>query len=221
METEQYYQDAIREQSLVPLFYHDDPATCTGILQALYSVGIRLVEFTNRGDQALSNFETLVQERDKNMSGLHLGVGTIRTPDQASRFIDLGADLLISPLFDSGICDIAYMQKILWIPGCMTPTEIQTAASAGCVLIKLFPGNLLGPGFVEAVRPLFPGIDYMITGGVEADEANFRSWFHAGAVALGMGSKLITREDADNKNFSAIAERAALLLQWVQQAKKQ
>ena len=186
------------------MFYHDDLQVCLSVTNALYEGGIRVIEFTNRGEKALENFKALVKERDAGMSDLMLCTGTIKTPEHAAKFIDAGADVLISPVFDSSVCDIAYMQKILWIPGCTTPTEIHNAEKAGCNLIKLFPGDLLKPSFVEAIKPLFHGIDFVVTGGVDTSKENITAWFDAGVCGVGMGSKLITKDILRNKEYHLI-----------------
>ena len=162
----------IKQQRLLPLFYHDDVLTCIAVTKALYNAGIRCIEFTNRGENALKNFTAMLVERDTTMPELLLGIGTISMEAEALLFIDAGADFLVSPFFDSSIFDIACQHKILWVPGCTTPTEIHTARKCGCTFIKLFPGNVMGPGFAEATLPLFTGIDCMVTGGVDASEKN-------------------------------------------------
>jgi 2-dehydro-3-deoxyphosphogluconate aldolase/(4S)-4-hydroxy-2-oxoglutarate aldolase len=220
MQTEQFVIDKIKEQCVVPLFYHDDAATCIAITKTLYNVGIRLIEFTNRGAAALHNFKALIAERNANMPGLLVGAGTIKTDNAANDFIEAGADFLVSPVFDSSVCDTAYMQKILWIPGCMTPTEIHVAEQAGCKLIKLFPGNLLQPGFVSAVKELFPGMLFMPTGAVEANETNLESWFDAGVCAVGIGSKLISNEILASKNTAVLHEKTTALLKLIAAVKK-
>jgi 2-dehydro-3-deoxyphosphogluconate aldolase/(4S)-4-hydroxy-2-oxoglutarate aldolase len=101
-----------------------------------------------------------LQTLKSTLPGLLLGIGTIKTAEDAKNYIDAGADFLISPVFDASVAYIAYLNKILWIPGCMTPTEIHVAQSAGCNIIKLFPGNVLGAGFIEAIQPLFSGIHF-------------------------------------------------------------
>jgi len=202
----------LKDQKLLPLFYHADPAVCIGVTKALYAAGIRVIEFTNRGDAALNNFKALVAERNKDMKDLLLAVGTIRTAEQANRFMDAGADLLISPVFDAGISDAAYINKILWIPGCMTPTEIHVAANAGYKLVKLFPGNVLGPSFVTGIKELFPGIDFMPTGGVEPTKENLGAWFAAGVCAVGMGSKLVSKSLIEAKDYKTIEKTTKELL---------
>jgi 2-dehydro-3-deoxyphosphogluconate aldolase/(4S)-4-hydroxy-2-oxoglutarate aldolase len=194
----------IRQQRILPLFYHDEAEVCDAVTRALYEAGIRAIEFTNRGKKALDNFRLLVSVRNDGMKDLKLGIGTIRSAKQANDFLDAGADFLVSPMFDADVCDAAYIRKTCWIPGCMTPTEIHQASMAGCELIKLFPGNVLGPGFVSAIRPLFPGVEFMPTGGVELKKKNIAAWFESGVVAVGMGSNLITKKALAEKNYKQI-----------------
>src|SRR5438105_1649249 len=77
MQTEQYVTDKIKEQGLMPLFYHSDKNTCISITKALYDAGNRLIEFTNRGENALANFKAIGEEIKMSMPGLLLGAGTI------------------------------------------------------------------------------------------------------------------------------------------------
>jgi 2-dehydro-3-deoxyphosphogluconate aldolase/(4S)-4-hydroxy-2-oxoglutarate aldolase len=207
MESNQQLIRQISEQGLLPLFYHADSAVCTDVVRALYGAGIRVVEFTNRGAQALENLKQLHQLRLQELPDLIIGAGTITTADQANRFLDAGADFLVSPVFDNDVCDVAYLRKVLWIPGCMTPTEIHVAESAGCRFVKLFPGNVLGFGFVSAIKELFPGMSFMPTGGVEVSRDNLKSWFDAGVCAVGLGSKLISKQLLDDKGFDAIERK--------------
>ena len=201
MQKEQVVLKVIDEQGILPLFYHENIEVCLAITRSLYAAGIRCIEFTNRGSNAPGNFSQLVKARDVDMQDLLLAIGTIKTGDDASRFIDAGADCLISPVFDSTVCDVAYLNKILWIPGCMTPTEIDVAQKAGCTILKLFPGNVLGPGFVEAIQPLFTGLKYVVTGGVDVTEESLKPWFKAGVAGVGLGSKLITKPIIESKGY--------------------
>jgi 2-dehydro-3-deoxyphosphogluconate aldolase/(4S)-4-hydroxy-2-oxoglutarate aldolase len=207
----------LKQQGLLPLFYHSDATVCLEVTKALYAAGIRAIEFTNRGDAAFANFKTLVAARNTSMPDLLLAVGTIRSADQANRFLEAGADFLISPVFDADVCDAAYINKILWIPGCMTPTEIHVAENAGCRLIKLFPGNVLGPSFVSGIRELFPNVDFMPTGGVEPVKENIEAWFKAGVCAVGMGSKLISKAILEAKEYHTIESKARELLSIIAQ----
>jgi 2-dehydro-3-deoxyphosphogluconate aldolase / (4S)-4-hydroxy-2-oxoglutarate aldolase len=180
----------IQASGVLPLFYHEDLHLCEQALQALYAGGIRCVEFTNRGEKALANFEALVRLKSQ-MPGLALGIGTIHNTHEAAKFMAVGADFLVSPFFDTSLADYTYLQKKLWIPGCMTPTEIHQAHSQGCEWVKLFPGEVLGPNFLRAIRPLFRDMHFMVTGGVTPEKENLMQWLKAGASAVGLGSKLV------------------------------
>jgi len=201
----------ILESKLIPLFYEDDVIVVVEVVKALYAGGIRTIEFTNRGTKALENFKALVALKNE-MPDLFLGIGTIKSEEDAKKYIDAGADFLISPVFDASVADIAYLHKVLWIPGCMTPTEIHHAQAAGCNIVKLFPGNVLGPGFIEAIRPLFREVHFLVTGGVDATEASITSWLKAGAAGVGLGSKLITKNVLDNKQYEELTQISKQLL---------
>ena len=210
MQTIQLATQHILQEKLIPLFYEQEADVCKSLVSALYAGGVRTIEFTHRGKKALDNFKILVSEKSK-YPGLLLGIGTIKTEQEAKAYIDAGADFLISPVFDASVADITYLHKILWIPGCMTPTEIHVAQTAGCSIVKLFPGNVLGPGFIEAIRPLFTDIHFLVTGGVDATEQSIMSWIKAGAAGVGLGSKLISKQVLHNKDFETITKTISQL----------
>ncbi len=202
----------LQKQKVLPLFYHADAEVCKGVVEALYHGGIRLIEFTNRGSEALSRFTELSSLCKQLYPEMRLAVGTIASGKDAEDFINAGADVLISPFWDDEVAVVAKNAGVLWIPGCMTPTEIHHAVQEGIQLIKLFPGNLLGTGFVEAIRPLFPNVHFVVTGGVDATADSVKQWLNAGIVAAGLGSKLITGEVMQQKQFSVLQEKVSLLL---------
>lgn len=210
--------ESLKEQAMLPLYYHKDPDVCVALLQHLYKAGVRLIEFTNRGEHALENFKRMKAEAEQ-LEGLYIGIGTIKDEHAAETFVDAGADFLISPALAEDVYDVAYSNKILWIPGCMTPTEILKAEKMGIGLVKLFPGNVLGPGYVSAIRDLFPDMMFMPTGGVETTKENLAAWFASGVVAVGMGSKLITKQLLEEKNYDAIERSAAEVLATIKSVK--
>ena len=197
--------DTILAQGVLPLYFYADPEVSTAVLKTLYDAGIRAVEYTNRGEAALANFRHMVAARNMEMPGMLLGIGTIKNAQQAQDFIDAGADYLISPGMVPEVAARANEADLLYIPGAMTPTEIIAAENAGCTLIKLFPGNLLGPGFVSAVKDLFPNVKFMVTGGVEVDEKNIGDWYKSGVAAVGLGSKVIAKDMLDQKDYTTIS----------------
>ncbi|MCU0404445.1 MAG: bifunctional 4-hydroxy-2-oxoglutarate aldolase/2-dehydro-3-deoxy-phosphogluconate aldolase [Chitinophagaceae bacterium] len=219
MTKQEQISEGIISQGVLPLFFNKDEGLSLEILRVLYSAGIRMVEYTNRGEAALNNFKAMRALADAELPGMYLGIGTIKSAEQANAFIDAGADYLISPVFDASVCDVAYLNKMLWVPGCMTPTEIHEAEKAGCPMVKLFPGNVLGPGFVSAIKELFPNLKFMPTGGVELEAENLKAWFKSGVVAVGMGSKLITKQIMENRDFELLKKNTEEALRMIKEIK--
>src|ERR1700761_1388304 len=194
----------IPEQGILPLYFNKDEEVSIDILHALYAAGIRTVEYTNRGEAALKNFAKLRQVCDNELNGMFLGVGTIKDAASAQAFVDAGADYIISPGLVEDVIPVADKHNLLWMPGCMTPTEIIKAEKLGAKVIKLFPGNLLGPSFLSGIKELFPNLLFMPTGGVELTKENIGGWFKAGVCAVGMGSKLISKEVMEGEKYDEL-----------------
>jgi len=194
----------IPQQGILPLFFYKDTEVSIHVLKALYNAGIRTVEYTNRGEAALTNFKEMRKVCDSDLKGMYLGIGTIKDADSAKAFIDAGADYLISPGLVKEVAKMADKNEMLWVPGCMTPTEIIRAEKLGASIVKLFPGNILGPSFLSAIKELFPNLLFMPTGGVDLDKENIAGWFKAGVCAVGMGSKLISKQLLDQKDYAQI-----------------
>ncbi|MCO5946849.1 bifunctional 4-hydroxy-2-oxoglutarate aldolase/2-dehydro-3-deoxy-phosphogluconate aldolase [Mucilaginibacter flavidus] len=194
----------ILAQGMLPLFFYEDAVVSLEIISTLYKAGVRVIEYTNRGKEALDNFKAIKKVVNKEMPGLYLGIGTIKNVSDAEAFIDVGADFIVSPIVNPEVAKVAHKHKLLWIPGCMTPTEIYLAQKNGADLIKIFPANILGPAFISSVRELFPGQLFIPTGGVEMNAKNISSWFHAGVGAVGMGSKLITKEILEKRQYDQL-----------------
>jgi 2-dehydro-3-deoxyphosphogluconate aldolase/(4S)-4-hydroxy-2-oxoglutarate aldolase len=192
------------EQGILPLYFHQDAEVSVQILKALYNAGIRVAEYTNRGETALDNFQQLRKITDRELPGLQLGIGTIRNKIQATEFINLGADFIVCPGVIEAVAGLADDNDLLWIPGCLTATEIIVADDLGAALIKLFPANLLGPSYITAIKDVFPHLLFMPTGGIDADEEDLGKWFSSGASAVGLGSKLVSKNLVEAKNYSGI-----------------
>src|SRR5665647_3717122 len=143
---------------------------------------------------------------DAELKGMYLGIGTIKNEMMAQTFIDAGADYIICPGLIDEVADVADKNNMLWVPGCMTPSEIIKAENMGAKMIKLFPGNILGPAFMSAIKELFPGLLFMPTGGVDLDKENIAGWFKASVCAVGMGSKLISKQLLEQRDYSKIEE---------------
>jgi 2-dehydro-3-deoxyphosphogluconate aldolase / (4S)-4-hydroxy-2-oxoglutarate aldolase len=219
MKTKDETIGTIISQGILPLFFHHSAEVSVDVTRTLYKAGIRAIEYTNRGEAALENFKMLKKLQQGELTDLLLGIGTIKTTREATEFIDAGADFIISPTVNPDVAAIAINNGLIWIPGCMTPTEIHMALNYGASLVKLFPANILGPAFASAVKEIFPGLLVMPTGGVEMNQQNITSWFNAGVSAVGMGSKLITKAMLESKDYDRLYLDTLLALQYVQLAR--
>jgi 2-dehydro-3-deoxyphosphogluconate aldolase/(4S)-4-hydroxy-2-oxoglutarate aldolase len=210
----------IPQQGILPLYFHKDTETSIGLLKALYSAGIRAVEYTNRGEAALPNFRAMRQVCDTELKDMYLGIGTIKNGDMAQTFIDAGCDYIICPGLVESVAKVADANNMLWVPGCMTPTEVIAAENLGAKMIKLFPGNIIGMAFMQAIKELFPGLKFMPTGGVDTSKENIEGWFKSGVCAVGMGSKLVTKDIMDNKKYDELVTETQKVLAIISECKK-
>ncbi|MEX2513185.1 MAG: bifunctional 4-hydroxy-2-oxoglutarate aldolase/2-dehydro-3-deoxy-phosphogluconate aldolase [Cyclobacteriaceae bacterium] len=208
------------EQGILPLYFDKDETVSLEVLRALYRAGIRMVEYTNRGEAALNNFKKMVALRDSEMKDLLLGIGTIKNKKMATTYIEAGADFIICPGLVEEVAEVADQHQMLWIPGCMTPSEIIKAENMGAKMIKLFPGDMLGPGFLSSIKALFPDLMFMPTGGVSLDRENIAAWFKAGVCAVGMGSKLVSKPLLEEKNYNKIHDMAKEAIKIVGEVKR-
>jgi 2-dehydro-3-deoxyphosphogluconate aldolase / (4S)-4-hydroxy-2-oxoglutarate aldolase len=220
MVTKQAVLDNIIAQGFLPLYFNKDVQVSIDLMKTLYRNGVKNLEYTNRGDDALNNFKAMKVVRDAELPEMMLGVGTIKNVKDAQAFIDAGADFLIGPGYEQGVADLANANNIFYAPGCMTPSEIITAENNGVQLIKLFPGNILGPEFMAAIKEVFRNLKFMPTGGVDLDLGNLSAWFTAGVCAVGMGSKLITKKIMEEKDYAGLELKIKQCFELIRGARK-
>jgi 2-dehydro-3-deoxyphosphogluconate aldolase/(4S)-4-hydroxy-2-oxoglutarate aldolase len=209
--TNQQIVETMKRTGVVPLFTHDNAEEVQQVIEAAYRGGVRVFEFTNRKQNSYDVFVHILKQRS-NYPDLMIGIGTIMDGATTKKFIDAGADFIISPILKLEMAEVCRAHNKLWMPGCATLTEIVTAKENGAEVIKVFPGSVLGPGFVSSIMPVVPDLQLMITGGVEPNEKNLSAWFKAGAMCVGMGSQLFTKEIIAGKNWTLLESRVAEML---------
>ena len=209
----------IKRTGIVPLFTHDNAEEAAQVLKAAYEGGIRVFEFTNRRSNSYEVFKHLIQHRGL-FPDLMLGIGTVLDAATTVKFIEAGADFIISPIVKVEMAEVCHAYNKHWMPGAQTLTEIVTARDHGAEIIKVFPGSVVGPGFISAIMPVVPGLQLMITGGVEPTEQNLSAWFKAGAMSVGMGSQLFTKEILEKKDWEKLKLTIANALALVQKIRK-
>ncbi|MGI9579912.1 bifunctional 4-hydroxy-2-oxoglutarate aldolase/2-dehydro-3-deoxy-phosphogluconate aldolase [Chryseobacterium sp. RRHN12] len=184
----------IKDQKIVPLFYNESFEVSKNIIKALYEAGIRVIEYTSRGHQALENFTRLKEISHTEFPGLLLGIGTVKNVQEMDDYIHAKADFIITPVISEALVKHALERNILLIPGCFTPSDINIAYQNGLTLVKIFPADALGKNYIRSVQPVFPGMNFMPTGGIHAEFEDIMEWLNGGAAAAGLGSSLIGKD---------------------------
>ena len=192
---------------MVPVYYNSDIKVAKQVVRACYKGGVRVFEFTNRGDFAHEVFGELVKYAERECPELILGAGSVVDAATVALFIQLGANFIVGPLFNPEIAKVCNRRLIPYVPGCGSVSEIGFAQEAGCDLCKIFPaGNVGGPSFVKNIKAPMPWTLLMATGAVEPTEENLAAWFKAGVTCVGMGSKLYPKEVITSDDWQAITE---------------
>lgn len=205
---------------MVPVFYHADAEVCKKVIKACYEGGVRLFEFTNRGDFATLIFAQINKWAIQECPEMIMGAGSVVDEGTAAMYIALGANFIVAPLIDEGTARVCNRRKIAWSPGCGSVTEINRAHELGAEVVKIFPGSEVGgPGFVQAVKGPLPWTSIMPTGGVSPEEENLKKWFEAGVTCVGMGSKLFPKEVLLREDYNWITQKCKDTLTIIQKYK--
>ncbi|HVN96722.1 MAG TPA: bifunctional 4-hydroxy-2-oxoglutarate aldolase/2-dehydro-3-deoxy-phosphogluconate aldolase [Syntrophorhabdaceae bacterium] len=208
------------EGGLVPVFYHQDLETAKRIARAVANGGVRVLEFTNRGDFAYQVFSELLKWCEKELPDLILGAGSVVDEGTASLYMNSGAHFIVAPIFSREVARICNRRKIAYIPGCGSALEISQAEEYGAEIIKIFPATEVGgPEFVKNILAPMPWSYIMPTGGVERTKESITKWFQAGVACVGMGSALITKDLMAKGDFETISKNISQVLDWIGQAR--
>lgn len=179
-------------QGIIPVFYNPDIEVCREVVKICHRAGLRVFEFTNRGDFAHLVFAELNQWAKKELPEMMLGVGSVVDAPTAALYIQLGTAFVVSPLLNEEMARVCNRRKVLWAPGCGSLSEIGRAEELGAEIVKIFPGSSVGGAeFVKAVKGPCPWTSIMPTGGVETSDESLKEWFAAGVTCVGLGSNLI------------------------------
>ena len=212
----------ILDNGMVPLFYHSRPDVCKNVLRITYEAGIRVFEFTNRGDFAHEVFAELNHYAVEQLPGMMLGVGSVVDAPTAALYLQLGAHFIVSPLLNEEMARVCNRRKVLWIPGCGTVSEISRAEELGAEIVKIFPAKQIGgPAFIKSILGPCPWTRIMPSGGVEVEEDNLRQWFTAGAACVGMGSNLFPPDIIREGKWDVLKTKLEQAYQLVQKIKNE
>src|SRR5262245_44820733 len=171
------------------------------VVDALAAGGVRALEVTMTVPGAVDLIRQLAPTLPE---GFLLGAGTVLDGDTARAVIDAGASFVVSPVLRPDVIQVCHKRRVVAVPGCFSPTEILAAYEQGADIVKVFPSTSLGPAFIKDVLGPLPHLKLMPTGGVTIENAG--AWISAGAVAVGLGSALVSAADVEHDRFEAITD---------------
>ena len=212
--------EAMRATGMVPVFYHTDITICQQVIKACYDGGVRVFEFTNRGDFAHVLFGDLVLWAAKECPELILGAGTVVDAPTAALYLQLGANFIVGPNFNPEIATVCNRRLVPYSPGCGSVSEISNAQAAGCDITKVFPaGNVGGPSFVKNVLAPLRWSNIMVTGAVSPEEENLTAWIKSGVLCVGMGSQLFPKDVVAAADWQWITDKCKQALGYIAKAR--
>jgi 2-dehydro-3-deoxyphosphogluconate aldolase/(4S)-4-hydroxy-2-oxoglutarate aldolase len=176
----------------------------TNVARALFEGGIDLIEVTFTVPRAL---EVLAAVKMDLGDRVLLGAGTVLDPETARAALLAGAEFIVSPSLNPEVIRLCHRYDKVVMPGAFTPTEILAAWEAGADVVKVFPSDCVGPGYLKALRGPFPQIRLMPTGGVNLE--TLPAFIKAGACAVGVGSCLVEPQAIRDGNFARLRDLAA------------
>ncbi|MEN6618053.1 MAG: bifunctional 4-hydroxy-2-oxoglutarate aldolase/2-dehydro-3-deoxy-phosphogluconate aldolase [Rikenellaceae bacterium] len=213
---------AMSQTGMIPVFYNRDIDIAKNVVRACYQGGIRVFEFTNRGDFAHEVFGELVKFCSVECPKIIVGVGSVVDAPAAALYIQLGANFVVGPLFNPEVAKVCNRRLVPYIPGCGSVSEIGFAQEAGCDICKVFPAaNLGGPSFVKNIKAPMPWSMIMVTGGIEATYENLSAWIKAGVTCLGIGSDLFPDSIIKAKEWAEITRLCSDALAIIKQVRKE
>jgi len=202
------------ESGLVAIVRTNSSDQAARIAEACARGGAAAIEITFTVPGATAVIEALAKQYGSDE--ILIGAGTVLDPETARIAILAGAQYIVSPSVSPETARLCNRYQIPYMPGAGTMREIVDAMECGADIVKLFPGETLGPAFVKAVKGPLPQASLMPTGGVAVD--NVAEWIKAGAVAVGVGGSLTA--GAQSGNFQQITDTAKQFIERIQEARK-
>jgi len=190
---------SLRAMRIVPVIVIDDAGHAVPLGTALLEGGLPCAEVTFRTPNAADAIARIAGE----LPGLLVGAGTVLTPQQAARALDVGAKFIVAPGFNPAVVDYCLERAIPVYPGVCTPTEIEMALAKGLQVLKFFPAEAAGGlAFLKAVAAPYTGVDFMPTGGINL--GNLATYLAFKRVVACGGSWMAPTEWIAMKQFDRI-----------------
>lgn len=211
--------NTILRGGVVPVVRLSSLDNAVDLAKALLAGGVTAVELTMTSPGALEALSLLLEQIPQLRNGeAALGMGSVLNVEMAQAAIDAGAAFVVAPMLDLPTVQRCVEQHVPVMPGALTPTEIQTAWTAGASVVKVFPASAVGSGYFKDLLAPMPHLKLMPTGGVEI--ANAGDFVRNGAVAVGAGSSLVDKNLIAAGDWDELTRRAAQFVETVQTARR-
>lgn len=191
--------DMIRRRRIIAILRHLPEDQLIPVFRALAQAGIQLIEITMNTAAAARQ---IAQAQEHFSDRLIIGAGTVSTPARAREALAAGARFLVTPNLDLQVVRVAQEADCPVIPGVLTPTEMMTAVNAGVSVLKLFPAARMGLGYLKDILAPLDDLNIIAVGGITAENA--LDWLHAGCIAVGMGSALVSSEHLQSGDYETL-----------------
>lgn len=203
----------ITDSGLVAVVRADNTEQAKRITEAALRGGVSAIEITYTIPGATEVIRELAEEFKEDIL---IGAGTVLDAETARIAILAGSQYVVSPYFSEATATLCNRYQIPYMPGVMTIEGVVKALESGADILKVFPGELMGPKVIKAIKGPIPQANLMPTGGVSVD--NVGEWISAGAVAVGAGGSLIGKPDIDG--YDQITETAKRFIEQIQHARQ-
>jgi 2-dehydro-3-deoxyphosphogluconate aldolase / (4S)-4-hydroxy-2-oxoglutarate aldolase len=196
--------DFIKEHPIVAVIREATPQNIVPIANALFEGGVKVLEITAETPKVMTMIEMVTDELGDKVL---VGAGTVLDPETARAAIMAGSKFIVSPSLNLDTIKMTKRYGVVSIPGALTPTEILTAYEHGADMIKVFPVNTFGPGYIKNIHGPFPSIPLMVTGGINTENVN--DYICSGALAVGVGSNLVNPKNLHHEeDYQSLTEKA-------------
>jgi 2-dehydro-3-deoxyphosphogluconate aldolase / (4S)-4-hydroxy-2-oxoglutarate aldolase len=194
----------LKQIGVLPVFYHPDVDVLMNIIDICYRSGLRVFEFMHQRDNKGPRLFNYIRDRIGNYPEIILGAGTVLDDIMTERYIQVGAQFIASPFLRPEMAEVCRQQNILWVPGCTTIKDINSAKSLEATVIGILPGNILGPEFVQSVKREFSDLEFIPSGITDLHPSALSKWFEAGSLCIKLNAPLFPKDAIAVKDWQIV-----------------
>ena len=205
----------IKESFVIPIFSSNDFDEAKIVIESVIEGGAKIIELTHRKENSYNVFKKIQENFSEKII---IGAGSITDVSTASLYLNSGAKFIVGPNYNSEIMKLCNRINVLYIPGCATLNEILKAYEEGAIVVKLFPAEEIGGvNFLKNIKGPCPWVECIPTGGIKLEKECLAKWKEAGAVAVGMGSKLLKKELIKNRDKEGLKNNISKAIEIIKQ----